>query len=113
MVVDLALAVAERILHAQIARDPAAILNVVRNALALLPSPGEIVIRIHPDALALLQAHRDALEDIVPDATSLRIIGDPSLSVGGCVVETPHSLVDATFPAQLEEARRRLREETW
>lgn len=113
MVITLALAVAERILHAEIARDPAAILTVVRNALALLPSPGEIVIRIHPDAVALLQAHRDALLDTVPDAKNLRIVGDPAVSAGGCVVETPHSVVDATFPAQLEEARRRLREEAW
>ncbi len=113
MVVNLALAVAERILHAEIVRDPAAILAVVRNALALLPSPGEIVIRIHPDAVALLQAHRDALQDTVPDAQSLRIVGDPAVSAGGCLLETPHSLVDATFPAQLEEARRRLREDSW
>ena len=112
MVVNLALAVAERILHAEIVRDPAAILAVVRNALALLPSPGEIVIRIHPDAVALLQAHRDALQDTGPDAQSLRIVGDPAVSAGGCLLETPHSLVDATFPAQLEEARRRLREES-
>jgi flagellar biosynthesis/type III secretory pathway protein FliH len=40
-------------------------------------------------------------------------VSDPTVPVGGCVVETPHSMVDATFPAQLEEARRRLREEPW
>jgi flagellar assembly protein FliH len=113
MVIDLALTVAERILCAEIARDPATLLNVVRQALVLLPSPGEIVIRINPDAVALLQAHRDALQDAVPDAKTLRIVGDPAIAAGGCVVETPHSLVDATFPAQLEEARRRLREEPW
>jgi flagellar assembly protein FliH len=113
MVVTLALAVAERVLHAEIARDPAAMLPVVRNALALLPSPGDVVIRIHPDAVALLQAHRDALQDAFPDAKNLRIVGDPVVSAGGCMVDTPHSLVDATFPTQLDEARRRLREEAW
>jgi flagellar assembly protein FliH len=113
MVVSLALAVAERILQAEVARDPTAILKVVRGALALLPTPGEVVIRIHPEAVALLQAHRDALQGGTRAVENLRIVGDPAVSAGGCVVESPHSMVDATFPAQLEEARRRLREEPW
>lgn len=113
MVVSLALAVAERILHAEIARDPTAILKIVQGALALLPAPGEVAIRIHPEAVALLHAHRDALQGVTPEVEHLRIVSDPTVPVGGCVVETPHSMVDATFPAQLEEARRRLREEPW
>jgi len=113
MVVSLALAVAERILQVEIVRDPNAILGIVRGALALLPTPKEVAIRIHPEAVALLQAHRDALQDAAPEAEHLRIVSDPGVSAGGCVVETPHSMVDATFPAQLEEARRRLREEPW
>jgi flagellar assembly protein FliH len=113
MVVRLALAVAERILQAEIARDPNTILTIVQGALALLPAPGEVAIRIHPEAVALLQAHRDALQDVTPAGETLRIVGDPAVSAGGCVVETPHSMVDATFPAQLEEARRRLWEEPW
>jgi flagellar assembly protein FliH len=113
MVVSLALAVAERILQAEIAQDPNAILKIVRGALALLPTPGEVAIRIHPEAVALLHAHRDALQDAAPDAEQFRIVSDPAVPAGGCVVETPHSMVDATFPAQLEEARRRLREEPW
>jgi flagellar assembly protein FliH len=113
MVVSLALAVAERILQVEIAQDPNAILTIVRGALALLPTPGEVAIRIHPEAVALLHAHRDALQDAAPEAEHLRIVSDPAVPAGGCVVETPHSMVDATFPAQLEEARRRLREELW
>jgi flagellar assembly protein FliH len=113
MVVSLALTVAERILQAEIAQDPNAILKIVRGALALLPAPGEVAIRIHPEAVALLHAHRDALQGVTPEVEHLRIVSDPTVPVGGCVVETPHSMVDATFPAQLEEARRRLREEPW
>jgi flagellar assembly protein FliH len=113
LVVTLALALAERILHAETLRDPAAILGVVRGALALVPAPDEVVIRIHPDAAALVQAHREALRDAGPTGSVLRIVGDSTVAGGGCLVETPHAVIDATFPAQLAEARRRLLEEPW
>jgi flagellar biosynthesis/type III secretory pathway protein FliH len=113
LVVDLALAVAERILGAEVARDPEVTLRTVKTALMSLPAPDHVVVRVHPAAAELLQAHRQALQDVAPDRPGLRVTGDPAVAPGGCVVETPHSVVDATFSAQLGEARRRLLEIPW
>jgi len=108
-VIDLALAVAERILRAEVARDSRATLRVVQAALDALPEHGEVVVWIHPDQCAMLQDHRSELLAAAEGATALRILGDPTVEAGGCRVETPGSLVDATLSGQLEEARRRLR----
>jgi flagellar assembly protein FliH len=113
LIVNLALTLAERILQAEVARDPAALLRVVQAALAVLPSPDEIVIRVHPEGAALLQAHRETLLAWLPESSSVRVLGDPTVPAGGCLLETPCSLVDATFPTQLAEARRRLQGEPW
>jgi flagellar assembly protein FliH len=113
LVVSVALAVAERILQAEIAHDPAAAVRLAKAAVALLPRPGEIVIRVHPEGAALMQAHRDEIGDGASEHGTVRVVADPTLAPGDCLVETPQSVVDATFPVQLEEARRRLLELPW
>lgn len=113
LVVSLALAVAQRILHAEIARDPAAIQRLAAAAVAVLPRGGEITIRVHPDSAAVLEAYRETLTDGAREHTAVRVVGDGALAPGDCLVETPHCVVDATFAAQVEEARRRLLELPW
>jgi flagellar assembly protein FliH len=110
VIVELALAVAERILMREIARAPEAILGPVRAALASLPVAEESVIRVHPDLVPVLEAHRAAMTAAAPGIPGLRVQGDPAVAPGGCLVQAPSGLVDATLPGQLGEARRRLLE---
>lgn len=108
-IVSLALAVAEGICRREMLQDPDAVLRSVRAALALLPEPAEIRVRLHPDQLALIQQHRDELLGTTETVTSIRLLPDPSIEPGGCLVEAPGCLLEATLAAQLEEAGRRLR----
>jgi len=110
LIVDVGLAVAERILRAEIAQDRTVLLGVVKAAVAALPEPGPTTIRIHPDGVELVQAHLDEVAAQAPSISGIQVLADPSVALGGCVVETPHSVVDAAFPAQLAEARQRLLE---
>jgi len=112
VVVELALAVAARICRAATAQDPTAILETVTGALAALPEPGEITVRIHPDHLAILQDHRLGLIGTLGESAALRFVADPGVEPGGCLVEAAGGLVDATVSGQLDEARRRLLRET-
>jgi flagellar assembly protein FliH len=113
LIVTLALATAERVLHAEITQNPAAILEQVKSALAALPAGGDVVIRVHPTCADRLRTHREELMESAPEPAGLRVVADPAVATGGCLVETPHSVVDATFPVQLAEARRRLLEAAW
>jgi flagellar assembly protein FliH len=111
-VVRLALAVARRILGAEASQEPAVVLRAAQTALHLLPESGEVVVRVHPDQHAILQAHRGELLEAREGVTSLRFQADTAIEPGGCLVEAPGSLADATIAAQLEEAGRRLRGES-
>lgn len=114
LIVTLALATAERVLHVEIAQNPAAILEQVKRALAALPAGGgDVILRVHPTCAERLREHREELLESARAAAGLRVLADPAVAAGGCVVETPYSVVDATFPVQLAEARRRLLEATW
>ncbi len=110
LVITLAQEVARRILQAEIASAPEAFLGLVRATLGELPTAADIVVRVHPDQHAMLEQHRAALQEGREDAARLRVIGDPAIESGGCLVEAPGCLVDATIAVQLEEAARRLRE---
>lgn len=113
-VVSLATALAERIVRGIAVAEPEMIVRVVQAALAALPAPGEITVRVHPTQHATLQRNRDDLL-AAPDPSEgvgvLRCLADPAITPGGCRVETPGCLVDATVEGQLEEACRRLRGE--
>jgi flagellar assembly protein FliH len=113
-IAGLALAVAERILRAEIVQDPEATLRGVRAALAVLleqgSEQGEVLVRVHPTQHATIQEHRAGLLAVAEGVPALRVLPDPAIEAGGCLVEAPGCLVDATIAAQLEEARRRLRE---
>jgi flagellar assembly protein FliH len=109
LVVDLGLAVARRICRAAIVQDPTIVLDTVRGALALLPENGEAVVRVHPDHLAMIREQQPKQLESVEGAISPRLVPDPAVEPGGCLVETPGCLVDATLSGQIEEAGRRLR----
>jgi len=107
-IVSLALAVAEHVCRREIRQDPALILSTIREALTLLPELEEIVVRLHPEQCAFIQDHRNELFGTQDAMRALRLVADPRIEPDGCLVETPGCLVDASLPAQLEEARRRL-----
>lgn len=95
--VGLALQVAEAVLdrELEVTVDPGR--DALRRALAALPEPGPVTVRLHPDALAALDP--DALEDRVA------VRADPTLARGDAVAETGTCSVDATIAAALARVR--------
>jgi flagellar assembly protein FliH len=113
VVIELSLALAARILQAEIVRDPTAILPAVQAAVKAIPAPTALLLRIHPDLASILETHRGTLQNAAAEGATIRIVSDPTVPLGGAVVEAPDVTVDATFATQLTEAGRRLREEPW
>jgi len=98
-VVELAFAVARRILRRELQTDPAATLGVVKAGLERVSS-GEVQrIRVHPDDFEMVRAEVDGSVDVV---------SDESVAVGGAVFETPEGRLDARIQTQLEEIERGL-----
>jgi flagellar assembly protein FliH len=89
-----AVEVANQVLRQSLKVKPELILPVVREAVAALQfNSGHPALRAHPDDAALIQAQMgDTLAH-----SNWRIIGDPSLTRGGCRVELGASEVDATL----------------
>lgn len=99
--IDLAVAVAERVLRSELGARREAAIPIVRAALEAAGSRKVMAIRVNPGDYELLAEHRG---DLVGSLESARFVPDPAVASGGCVVEVETGLVDARLESQLQEA---------
>ncbi|HEY4144064.1 FliH/SctL family protein [Pinirhizobacter sp.] len=92
----LATVVAERVLGVEISLRPEKIIEVVRQAVHVLPAAERHVrVVLHPDDAALVRDHRNSAED------SWLIVEDRTLDRGDCRLESEHSRIDARLRSRL------------
>lgn len=97
-IAGLAATMTRRLVRREISADPAQIVGVVREALALLPSSERrITLHLHPQDARLVREllQLDELE------RPWRIVEEPTLARGGLRLLTEHSEVDATLETRL------------
>jgi type III secretion protein L len=106
--IALAAKMAERIVGRAVALAPETMAEIAAEALAACrPAGGTVRVRIHPDDLPAVEAHRVALEARAPAAV-LELVADEAVGRHGCVIETPQGRVDARLDTQLAALERAL-----
>jgi flagellar assembly protein FliH len=100
--VRLAIAIARRVLHRELATDPEAILGLVMAAFQKLNTRETYRLRVSSSSAAVLEQNRARLE--LPVA--LEILADGSLADGAAVFETSRGELDASVDTQLAEIQR-------
>jgi flagellar biosynthesis/type III secretory pathway protein FliH len=103
--VRLALGIAERVLHQQIALDRGVVVEMAKSAIARLIERDTVTVRVNPADLERMREHREELIEI-GDIRNLRVVEDKRVDRGGVVVETEAGTIDARIGTQLEEARK-------
>ncbi len=102
--VQLVLAIAERVVHREITLDRSLLIGMARAALDRLGEHGSATIRLNPDDYhALRLADSDADEP-----RQIRIVPDPVVSRGGCLVRSDFGEMDVAPDAQFRELARAL-----
>jgi flagellar assembly protein FliH len=102
--VELALTIARRIVHREVAIDADLLMAMARVALDRLGESTRVTIRLHPDELSAMAAARDRHAG----ATHVQVIADPRMARGGCQVDTDLGSIDAGVDAQIQEVARAL-----
>lgn len=106
--VQLAIALARRIVRRELAADDELLEALARVALERLGEARPATIRLNPEDFARTSAGR--LEQWT--AAHVSVVPDPAVSRGGCVVESPFGFIDAGIEAQLQELAGALLEST-
>ncbi|MBU6428970.1 MAG: hypothetical protein KGR26_08170, partial [Cyanobacteria bacterium REEB65] len=114
---DLALAVAEKIVGDEIAARPQTVLHVLEEAMARVTDMDSVVIRVNPDDLPLVEAQESRFRELLAQVKQLEFHGSPKIQRGGVWIETGSGTVDATIKTQLavvqevlQKVQRELRE---
>jgi len=109
--VDLAIAIAERILMRELSTDPAALVALVERAIDSLPQAsrdGGVALHLSPsDHGVLAQGEGDALARLAQDGT-VQIVSDAGLAPGDVRVQAGATTLDARRSVLLERVREAL-----
>lgn len=101
-VVELAVAVAERVVHRKIEVDPDVVVEQVREVLALVAAPTSLLVRIHPDDEPLVREVLPQLRERLAGGVHVRLSQDETISRGSCVARTMGgAVIDGAVETQL------------
>lgn len=104
LTVALALTVAREIIRRELTTDPNLIVQEVSRLIAEMGGERPVRVRLGPTDLAFLRMR-------APEMTldGVELVEDASLSLGGCVIEGKHRIVDASLEPTLEWIGERVR----
>ncbi len=95
---QLALAVGKQLARRELRIDPAQVIAILRESLALLPAAArEVRIHLHPEDAATVREHLT----VPAGDRAWTIVEDPTLSRGGCVVHSQSSRIDSRLEARI------------
>jgi flagellar assembly protein FliH len=102
-ILDLIFAIAKRITHQQMRADDRAVKDNVLNAIHLATEKSTITLRVNPEDYNYIEKLKQEFFAQFKELKSLDVTSDPSISRGGCFLETPYGDVDARVETQLEK----------
>ncbi|MGE5404856.1 MAG: FliH/SctL family protein [Candidatus Saccharibacteria bacterium] len=94
-IVNLALAVAAKVMAREIKIDPTIILDIVREALKLAGEANNVRVMVNPDDADTVKYFVPQLIEPDQNLGDITIEGDRRIDQGGCLVETEKGIVDA------------------
>lgn len=105
---DLSLAVAQRVCKTLGSLDPKVLEENVREAIRVVVAKHSIRVAIHPSQRDLLDELLPLLKLSWPQLQQVEVSADESVSPGGCIVRSPNGSVDASLDGQLDRITEQL-----
>jgi flagellar assembly protein FliH len=105
-IVELAVAIAGKIVRREIRRDDEFVVRLVRVCLRNIAGLSSVRVRLNPADHALVSERADDLAAEAGLHDGFSTVADRRVDPGGCIVETPDFVVDGTIRTQMTTARR-------
>lgn len=100
-IVDLACAIAARIVRREITAQPDISLMWIRESLELAGGAAEITLQLNPNDFATLRDQVQRLTELLSPAAPARIVSEETITSGGCRLKTEFGTVDMQLETQL------------
>lgn len=101
-VIELAAAIARRVVRRMVRIDPGIVLNQLEAALSSVTESTRLVIAVHPDEAETVRGELPGLIERFARCEHAQIVTDPTLEPGSCVARTVSGgVIDASLPTQI------------
>ncbi|RLB36138.1 MAG: hypothetical protein DRH11_00310 [Deltaproteobacteria bacterium] len=107
-ILELVFAIAKKIIKKQLASIDDAVKQTILSALHLAAEKSKVVLRISPEDFSYVERLRPELFSKFQELKSVVVTSDPSITKGGCFVETSYGDVDARVETQLAKVHESL-----
>jgi flagellar assembly protein FliH len=101
-IIELVMAISRKVIVDEVETRPAAVLELVRGALAKVRDQNQIIIHVSPDDYEFIMQSRRTLQAVVGAEQTLTVTADAVLGKGGCLIETSFGTVEAGIDTQLD-----------
>ncbi len=101
-VVQLALAIAKKIVCHEIKTNQETVVCVAREALSRMENPGKIKIKLNPEDLQFINDAKSQLSHFLHHVDNIRFEAADSIQSGGCLIETDTGDIDARIEKQFQ-----------
>lgn len=95
LVMPISLKAAKKIVSSELALQPAAILDIVSNALKSVAQHKRIVIYVNKSDLEILESNKSKIKQLFESLESLSIREREDVEQGGCIIETEGGIINA------------------
>jgi flagellar biosynthesis/type III secretory pathway protein FliH len=102
LVVQLAMAIAERVVRHEVHVDPEVVLRQVQEAVRRVHGVERIIVRVHPRDVDLVRSRRADVTAASDAAREVTVEADELVERGGCILESESGTVDAQLVTQLK-----------
>jgi flagellar assembly protein FliH len=99
--VNVAAAIASRVIRRELSRAPEIPLTLIREALELAAGSPQLRLQVNPADHAALGPQIESLVKELAPLAPAEIVADPEITAGGCRVETRFGAIDQQFETQL------------
>lgn len=98
----LSMTVAKQVVRRELHTEQGEIIGIVREAMSALPaSTRKIILNIHPDDAEIIRTSFSLGQEDESDELRWKLVEDPIVTQGGCIISSENSRVDATVEARL------------
>ncbi len=101
-IVELALAMARKVIHREASLDPDIVVVQVREIISSIVEKGLIRVLVHPGDVEYLLTFRQSFVGADGTPVQLSIEPDETIQPGGCIIESSQYFINATIEKQLE-----------
>lgn len=100
--VRLAVKIAEKIIGEELRTSPETIVSIARESMRGIRNEQNLTVRVSASEKEQVVRQLDSLNRELGVGRNVQVIGDSSLSPGGCIVESERGIVDARLKTQLK-----------